>query len=368
MDAIDSTGNDEFNSLDLQLKQLREIEETLSNRYSQGAIAEEEYQKKIKQVHQRRKALEEKLNDSVAAILFEELSETLDPLAANLRDREEISARPETAAAGEELQFLEMKRGRIKDARVLEIKFRFHDKDCKALIDNQEGRWHIQTRGETIYMYKFKNALDNSTRFIELFEEEIQRHPRAWYDVVVPGKTYKEHNLDKNSRDNFPDECREILFRSGVSGSAPEDRETPAAAQTAPAPDKPLVIRKVDHGEYHQAGKKDLGRGYQEFPRFIVVLLDWGSYQLRAEINTDSRKWEVIPRAPIQDSSKKLLREFESLVPLMIQELEQAKNKFLAGVMAAEMRKKEYRHQWESVMKTASHLFPRECQSLFQTT
>ena len=50
----------------------------------------------------------------------------------------------------------------------------------------------------------------------------------------------------------------------------------------------------------------------------------------------------------------------------MVQELERTSNKYLAHTMVTEMRLKDHRHQWESVVKGNSALhFPHECKELF---
>ncbi|MBN2212458.1 MAG: hypothetical protein JW709_13760, partial [Sedimentisphaerales bacterium] len=77
--------------------------------------------------------------------------------------------------------------------------------------------------------------------------------------------------------------------------------------------------------------------------------------------------WEVVPRDPSHDYPMDLLPEFKQVIPFMMQELDQPRNKYLANTVLSEMRRKEERHQWEPIVTESSSLsWPHECRKLFQ--
>jgi len=290
----------------------------------------------------------------------------LDPLAATMQHRETAQDNLQTEDQEPQIKINDVKRGLQDEKRALEIKFQYNNEECKAIVNNKEGRWHFKTHGQTLYLIQFISALRKSPRFAEVFEKEVNRHPDAWYQAVIKGKTYNENNKQKDTRNNFPDVCRQILQRYSSHESAAGIRKKTKKSRVPDLTGKPVVVHKVEHGEYTKESKKDFGKGFLEFPRYLTVFLDWGKYRLRAEIMTDQGEWVVIPRDADHDYPKELLKEFNQAIPFMVQELERAGNKYLAHTMVTEMRLKDHRHQWESVVKNSPALhFPHECKELF---
>ena len=54
---------------------------------------------------------------------------------------------------------------------------------------------------------------------MEVFEKEVSRHPEDWDEVVNKGKIFKEGGKEKNTRDNFPEVCLQLLNRYKISVS-----------------------------------------------------------------------------------------------------------------------------------------------------
>jgi hypothetical protein len=360
-------------AIEQNLEKLLRIEAALNEKLARGDVTQEEYQQTLLRINQERKKWEAKLEDSVVDMFASDGAPppapevALDPLAAAMQYRETAEDNFHTQDREPEIKITDVKRGLQDEKRALEIKFQFRDQDCKAIINSKEGRWHFSTHGQSLYLIQFINALRKSPRFAEVFEKEVNRHPDAWYKAILKGRIYNENNKQKDSRDNFPDVCRQILQRYSSHDSAAGLRKKSKKSRLPDLTGKPVVVLKVEHGEYTKEGKKDFGRGFLEFPRFLTIHLDWGKYRLRAEITTDQDAWNVIPREADHDYPKELLQEFNHVVPFMVQELERAGNKYLAHTMVTEMRLRDHRHQWESVVKNCPALhFPHACKELFE--
>lgn len=358
--------------IERNLEKLLRMEAVLKAKFAQGEITQDEYQQNILRIHQERKKWEAKLDDSVVDMFAGDGAQpvppevALDPLAATMHHRKTSEAPPPAEGRKPEIEILEVKRGLQDEARAMEVKFQYHNKECKAIINSEEGRWHFRAHGESLYLIQFISALRTDSRFTDVFEKEVNRHPDDWYNVVIKGKTYNEKNKQKDSRNNFPDICRQILQRYSSHESAVGIGKKASSSRLPDLTGQPVVILKVEHGEYTKVGKKDFGKGFLEFPRFLTVLLDWGSCRLRAEITTDQGTWEVVPHDADHNYPKELVRKFSQVIPFMARELERAGNKYLAQTMVTEMRLKEHRHQWESVVKNNPPLhFPHECKELF---
>lgn len=358
--------------IEQNLEKLLRMEAILKAKFARGDVTQEEYKQTLLQIDQERKKWEAKLDDSVADMFAGDGARpappevALDPLAATMHHRETPEDTEKIQDQEPQIKITDVKRGLQDETRALEIKFEYRNEECKAIINSKEGRWHFRTHGQSLYLIQFINALRTSPRFAEVFEKEVNRHPGDWYKVVIKGETYNENKRQKDSRNNFPDVCKQILQRYSSHDSAFGMRKKSKSTRLPDLTGQPLVILKVEHGEYTKVGKKDFGSGFLEFPRFITVLLDWGTYRLRAEITTDQGTWEVSPREANHDYPKELVRKFSQVIPFMVQELERASNKYLAQTIVTEMRLKEHRHQWESVVKDSAPLhFPHECKELF---
>lgn len=359
-------------AIEQNLEKLLRIEAALKAKLAQGDVTPEEYKQNLLRIDQERKKWEAKLEDSVVDMFASDGAPppapevALDPLAAAMQHRETDQENFSTEDREPEIKITDVKRGLQEEQRALEIKFQYRDQECKAIINSKEGRWHFSTHGQSLYLIQFINALRKSPRFAEVFEKEVNRHPDAWYKAIIKGRTYAENNKQKDSRHNFPDVCRQILQRYSSHESAVGLRKKSKASRVPDLTGKPVVVHKVEHGEYTKVDKKDFGKGFLEFPRFITVLLDWGKYRLRAEITTDQGGWEVVPRDADHDYPMELLKEFHQVIPFMVQEMERASNKYLTRTMVTEMRLKDQRHQWESVVKDSPSLhFPHACKELF---
>lgn len=373
-EASGGEGENRIEVIEQNLEKLMRYEAALRAKYAQGGISEEEYAHKRKLIEQERKKWEAKLDDSIVAMISTEAQaedaseEMFDPIAATERRRAEALPGPEAQMKEPEIKVTDIKRGALNEARAFEVKFAFQEKTCKAIISSEEGRWHFRTHGEKFYLIQFISALENSDRFTEVFDKEVQRHPDDWYEVVIKGKTYTENNREKDTRSSFPEICRELIERYQVSlGGAKPAKRAAQKRSSADLSSKAVVIYKVEHGGYTQADKRDFGKGFLEFPRYINVILDWGKYHIKAQLTTDKGQWEVVPRDMSQDYPKKILQELSSVIPFMIQALEEPRNKYLCHTILSEMRKSEHRHQWKEVVRggAAGH-FPRKCRELFQ--
>jgi hypothetical protein len=266
------------------------------------------------------------------------------------------------------LEVTVIKRGSLNNARALEVKFMLNGKHCKAVTSSEDVKWHFQTHGETLRLFQFVSALQESARFAEVFDKEASRHPQDWLEIITDGKAYEEKGKEKNTRYNFPEICREILLRYSDAESLQGARKSSRKSGTPDLTAKPVVIHKVEHGEYTKVGQKDFGKGFPEFPRFISVILNWDTYHIQADINTDQCEWQVVPRDPSENYPKGLLKELKLVIPFMVQELEKPGNKYLAHTMLNEIRRKEYQHQWAVVVKGNDPLnFPFACREVFST-
>ena len=359
-------------AIEQNLEKLLRIEAALKARLARGDVTPEEYKQNLLRIDQERKKWEAKLEDSVADMFANDGSAppapevALDPLAATMQQRESNQENPPAEDREPEIKITDVKRGLQDEKRALEIKFQYRNEECKAIINSKEGRWHFSTHGKSLYLIQFINALRKSPRFAEIFEKEVNRYPDAWYKAVLKGRTYNENNKQKDSRNNFPEVCKQILQRYSSHDSAAGLRKKSKPSRLPDLTEKSIAVLKVEHGEYTKVDKKDFGKGFLEFPRFLTILLDWGKYRLRAEITTDQGEWEVVPRDADQDYPKELLKEFHQVIPFMVQELERAGNKYLAHTIVTEMRLKDHRHQWKSVVKGSPALhFPHECRELF---
>ena len=359
-------------AIEENLEKLLRIEAALKAKLAQGDVTPQEYKQKLLRIDQERKKWEAKLEDSVVDMFASDGATppdpevALDPLAATMQHRETAQDNLQTEDREPEIKINDVKRGLQDEKRALEIKFQYCDQECKAIINNKEGRWHFKTHGQSLYLIQFISALRKSPRFAEVFEKEVNRHPDAWYKAVIKGSTYTENNKQKDTRSNFPEICKQTLQRYSSHDSAAGRRKKQKSERLPDLTGKPVVVLKVEHGDYTKVERRDFGKGVLEFPRYITVLLDWGKYHLRAEITTDQGQWEVIPRDIDHEYPKELVKEFAQVIPFMVQELERTSNKYLAHTMVTEMRLKDHRHQWESVVKGNSALhFPHECKELF---
>jgi len=337
-------------------------------------ISKEQYEQSLARIEEDRKQLESNLDDTIVALLTGQADvgsspeSPSDPLAFVLRQREEAGEPLAENYKEPAVRITDIKRGLLNKARALEVKFMLRDKACKAIMNSIEGKWHFSTRGETFYFGQFLGALAESERFAEVFEKEVKRHPDDWDEIVIKGRLYRERGKERDTRDNFPEVCQQIIQKCHALKATKASRKPAKRKQDVPdLTGKPVVIHKVEHGEYAKAGRKDFGKGLLEFPRYITVFLDCGEYRLKAEITTDRGEWEIVPRDPSDDYPAELLREFEQITPFMVNELERPSNKYLAHSMLTEMRLKGHRHQWESIVKASSPLFfPSACRQLFQ--
>lgn len=360
-------------AIEENLEKLLRIETALKAKWARGDVTPDEYKKNLIRIEQERKKWEAKLEDSVVDMFASDGSAppdpevALDPIAAALQHREAAADNLPPDDPDPQIKITDVKRGLQDEKRALEIKFQYRDQDCKAIINSKEGRWHFSTHGQSLYLIQFISALRKSPRFAEVFEKEVNRHPDAWYKAVIKGRTYNENHKQKDSRHNFPDVCRQILQRYSSHDSAAGVRKKTKKSRLPDLTGKSVVVHKIEHGEYTKVEKKDFGKGFLEFPRFLTVLLDWGKYRLRAEITTLQGQWVVVPRDADQEYPKELVKEFNQVVPFMIHELEKPGNKYLAHTMVTEMRLKDHRHQWESVVKDSPPLhFPHACKELFK--
>jgi len=360
-------------TIEENLEKLLRIEIALKAKLARGDLSPQEYQQNLIRIAQERKKWEDKLEDSVVDMFAADGAAppapevALDPIAAAMQHRKNADDDFTADETEPQIKINEIKRGLQDEKRALEIKFLYRDLECKAIINSKEGRWHFSTHGQSLYLIQFISALRKSSRFAEVFEKEVNRHPDAWYKVVLKGNTYNENHKQKDSRHNFPDVCRQILQRYSSHDAAAGTRKHPQKSRLPDLTGKSVVVHKVRHGEYSKVDKKDFGKGFLEFPRFLTVLLDWGKYRLRAEINTMQGQWEVFPRDADQEYPKELVKEFSQVIPFMVQELEKPGNKYLAHTMLTEIRIKEHRHQWEAIVKDSSPLhFPHRCRELFR--
>jgi hypothetical protein len=360
--------NNDMDVVKAQLDKLLRLEAVAKAKFVKEEITETQYREYLAKIDQERKKLEEQLDDTIVAMMFTK------EVAGGLQDLSDASAmamrpgkdtQPPLSLDKEEVSIIKItgiKRGMLNQARALEIKFDYRERSCKAVIDSQKGEWHFHTGGEKFYLFQFLTALQNDGHFEEAVEKEVQRHPEDWYEVVVEGKNYAVKGKEKNTRDNFPDLCKHILEQYVTSKPMKHSKTKDADDLSG----EPVTIYKVEHGEFSEAGRKDFGKGIMEFPRFIQVALDWGKYRLKAEITTVGQGWGVVPRDPTETYSKELLKKFKNVIPFMVQELGQPRNKYLANAILSEMRIKENRHQWAAIVKgSAAFMFPGECGELF---
>lgn len=362
----------EMEAVKEQLEKLKHMEAAYKAKFSQGAIPEEEYRKAIAMIDQQRKKLDSQMDDSIVAMMFIKepqpgVLDLSDSFVQKLKSGEVKKPSPGDTAVSA-MRITEMKRGMMNNARALEVKFEYRGKTCKAIIDSQEGQWHFNSSGEKFYLFQFLSALENNGYFEEGFEKEARRHPEDWFEVVVEGKKYAEKGKEKNTRDNFPAICKQSI--SQYLTAMPDKQGTGAGKKAAgDLTGEPIIIYKVEHGEWTEMGRKDFGKGVQEFPRFITVTLDWGKYRLKARISTMDGEWEVVPRDVSDSYPKEMLKQFKHAIPFMVQELGQPRNKYLANAILTEMRIKEHRHQWQPVVKSSgAFTFPNECKSLFSAS
>ena len=361
-------------TIEQKLEELMRIEAILKADYGRGVITEERYNKGLMRVQAARKKFESKLEDTIVAMITPaETSEQQprvmsDPLIDAAWRRDNADREVSTDDKEPLVKIMEIKRGRLNDTRALEVNFFFREKQCKAIIDNDEGQWRFSNQAENLYHGQFINALEKSPRFAEVFKKEIRRHPDDWHEVVVKGKSYAKGGMEKNTRDNFPQICNQIIAQySTLRPSKPSHKPAGRKKVGVDLTGETVVINKVECGEYTKVERKDFGKGFLEFPRYITVILDWGKYSLKAEITTDNSEWEVVPRDPSRDCPQELLLEIIQVIPFMVQELDQPGNKYLARAMLTEMRRKEQRHQWETIVTDGSSLsWPYECRELFQ--
>jgi hypothetical protein len=360
--------------IEQNLEKLTRIEAALRAKYLQKTITEQEYNQKQQRIDQERKKWEAKFDDSIVDMIItkditgESPEEMQDPVAVAEQQRSQALPFLESDDKEPDIKFTDVKRGTLDEARALEIQFLLHEKLCKAIINSEEGRWHFSTHGENLILLQFLSALQKSDRFLEVFEKEVKRHPEDWYDVIIKGKPYNENGKEKNTCISFPKTCARILKRhcdSDPSAGSQKERKKSDASHLA---GKSIVLYKVEQGEYTKAGQKDFGKGFLEFPRHVVVFLDWGEYHLKAQLTTANGEWEIVPRDRTQTYSKRLLTEFRLVIPLMIKELEKPRNKYLCHTLLTEMRKNGHRHQWETIVKSSPpHHFPRECRDLYSS-
>jgi len=372
-EAGDDLAGDDFAAIERQRENLAHLEATLKAKYAQKGLSQEEFKQKMQKIFQERKKLQSKLDDTVMAMMVAEGSKevpqetAVDPLAAQMQEKKEAQEESQKDRGRPQVNITAIQRGLLKDARALEIRFLFRGKQCKAVITSDKGEWHFSTHGETLYLVQFLRALQESKRFADVFAREVRRHPDDWHDVVVEGKSYTKKDKERNSRDNFPEVCKQILKQQSMSKSKmPSDTAVARVLRNTDLTGKRVVIHRVANGEYTKTGRQDFGKGFLEFPRYIMVTFDWGEYRLKAEITTNKGQWEVIPRDPSEDYPRESLKKFPLGVPFLVQELELPRNKYLAHTMLTEMRIKEHRHQWEIVVKGSPALhFPRVCKELF---
>ena len=370
----DNVGSEGIDPIGAQLEKLARLEANLKAKYASGAISREQCEQNLARIEKEKKQLEVNLDDSIAAMLIGDVDggpvpeSATDPLAVAMQYGEEAREQLEENYNEPDIRITDIKRGLLNKARALEVKFILRDTECKAIINSNEGRWHFSIRGESFYFGQFIGALAESGRFAEVFEKEVKRHPDDWDETIIKGQLYTERKKEKDTRDNFPEVCRRIIKKCHASKATKASGKPVKRKRNIPdLTGKPVVIHKVDHGEYTKVERKDFGRGLMEFPRYITVHLDCGEYCLKAEITTDRGEWEIVPRDPSGDYPAELLRAFGEMAPFMVNELERPQNKYLAHSMLTEMRLKSHRHQWEAIVKESSPLFfPVACRQLFE--
>ncbi|MBN1845668.1 MAG: hypothetical protein JW810_08300, partial [Sedimentisphaerales bacterium] len=210
----------DIETIEQNLEKLMRIEAALKVKFARGEISEEQYKQNLARVDQEQKKWKSQLEDSIADMIFQDADApapgpvgSSDPLAQTLQQRHADQQPLQPDEIDPAIKIIDIKRGLQDEARALEIKFDYQDTSCKAIINNKEGRWHFSTQGQTLYLIQFVSALHKSQRFAEVFEKEVSRHPDAWFNVVVKGRDFEENDKQKNSKDNFPEICRQILQR-----------------------------------------------------------------------------------------------------------------------------------------------------------
>jgi len=356
--------------IEKKLEELLHLEAKIKADYSRGLITEERYQKSMTRLLEVRQELQSRLEDSIVAMISPEKAAPQPPAAVSdplaYTARQSNQADKESAWEDKEplIKVTNVKRGIINGVRGLEVKFLFHENPGKAVIDSEDGYWHFSSMPETLYLGQFISGLQKSLRFAEVFEKEVSRHPDDWHEVIVEGKSYAKGGKEKNSRYNFPPICHEIIAQYSILTSEKSSHKTKAGFVDLTG--EPVVISKVECGQYNKVQRKDFGKGFLEFPRYILITLDWGKYHLKAEITTDTAQWEVTPRDPSHDYPPDLLPKFIQVIPFMMQELDQPRNKYLAHAILSEMRRSEERHQWKPIVtRSAAFAWPQECCQLF---
>ena len=170
-------------TIEQKLEELMRIEAILKADYGRGVITEERYNKGLMRVQAARKKFESKLEDTIVAMITPaETSEQQprvmsDPLIDAAWRRDNADREVSTDDKEPLVKIMEIKRGRLNDTRALEVNFFFREKQCKAIIDNDEGQWRFSNQAENLYHGQFINALEKSPRFAEVFKKEIRRHP-----------------------------------------------------------------------------------------------------------------------------------------------------------------------------------------------